>query len=295
MGKVRTKDFRNTTAWLDQVTTRATKLKMMSASAALWAAGAWFATGILGTLGVGVAVALGAAFSGGIAILLLFGVWLAALGAAFAVWRIFSKRQASPEERARIDRLFGAARHLKELKDENKLHKNLDPMVLQALEAAAYHWGVIRDLSGGGGSEQGLRAGLKRQAREAAEEAMEEATLMAAQCTGKPEKSRKDLAEDVLEDFLEFDIKDALKGLSRLAASSSADFAYRSPAGRAVFEEIRGIAERLQALSAELTRESGGSVATASAPTRSLDTVLAELKAVREAEQELEGEERINT
>lgn len=188
-----------------------------------------------------------------------------------------------------------------DLKGKKKLHSWVDPVLLQLLEAAAYHYSRVTTILDGPTwlTSSGGRAQLRSQAKQAADEAMLDLVVLVQPSIGKPIKEKKDEIEGIFEDLFEFDIAEALGGLQRMASSDWRDYAHQSPHAQAVFPSCRGLAERLKALADELEQMPAPSdhVDPATLPptqsAASLDYLLGELKAVKEAEQEL-GEQHIN-
>ncbi len=188
-----------------------------------------------------------------------------------------------------------------DLKNRKKLHSWVDPILLQILEAAAYHYARVATTLDGPIwlSSTGGRAQIRTQAKQAADEAMLDLIVLVQPSIGKPIKEKKDEIEGIFEDLFEFDIAEALSGLQRMASSDWRDYAHQSPHAQAAFPSCRGIAERLKSLADELEQMPPPSDHFDSAnlpPTQSaasLDYLLGELKAVKEAEQEL-GEQHIN-
>jgi hypothetical protein len=189
----------------------------------------------------------------------------------------------------------------RDLKGKKKLHSWVDPVLLQILEAAAYHYARVTTILDGPTwlTSSGGRAQLRTQAKQAADEAMLDLMVLVQPSIGKPLKEKKDDIEGIFEDLFELDIAEALGGLQRMASSDWRDYAHQSPHAQAVFPSCRGLAERLKALADELEQMPAPSdqVDPATLPptqsAASLDYLLGELKAVKEAEQEL-GEQHIN-
>lgn len=236
---------------------------------------------------------------------LLVAVAAAALGGPLVgvIAAAVSKRKApkvSVEERHRIQTQAEAAKKFADLVQAKHLLW-VDPLMLQLLEAAAYHHYRVATVLAGPmwtGIDSGQRSELKRQAKQSADEAMKELLVLAAPCIGKPPKERKDDLEALADDFVNLHFADALASLQRVASASAADYAFRSPHTEVVFPACRAIAERIKQLADELEKmpvptKTGDAMLDQPASTHSLDLLVGELKAVREAEEELQ-QQRLN-
>lgn len=225
------------------------------------------------------------------------------LGTAGLVGTLVKRRtkKLDPAIAARYKAWGEALASFRDLKSKKKLHSWVDPVLLQILEAAAYHYSRVTTILDGPTwlSSTGGRAQLRTQAKQAADEAMLDLVVLVQPSIGKPIKEKKDEIEGIFEDLFEFDIAEALSGLQRMASSDWRDYAHQSPHAQAVFPSCRGLAERLKSLADELEQMPAPSdqVDPATLPptqsAASLDYLLGELKAVKEAEQEL-GEQHIN-
>lgn len=191
--------------------------------------------------------------------------------------------------------------HFKKLDRERKLHKWMDPVAIQLLEAGAYHWSRIRqtfDDSRWNVSQLPEHwVGLKQKAHSAANLAMAELVILCAGCTGEPTKTRKDDFQSVFEDLVDLDIEDALRGLAKVTATHPKEYRFQSPQTKEIFEPARQIAERLKQLADEM--EQATQIAKTELPQSQLNLgqetighLLEEIKAVRQAEQELHQSQR---
>lgn len=221
----------------------------------------------------------------------------AAIVTGAIVGAIVSKRtpKVDPAVAARCDGWGKALHAFRDIKNKKKLHSWVDPVLLQLLEAAAYHYSRVRTTLEAPAwlTSTGNRAQLRAQARQAADEAMLDLLVLIQPSIGKPLKDRKDDIEDIIEDFFELEIADALSGIQRVASSDWRDYAHQSPHAQAIFPSCRGLAERIKSLADEL-EQMPAAVENADPATlpptqsaASLDYLLGELKAVKEAEQEL--------
>jgi len=223
---------------------------------------------------------------------IVFGV----LVAIFSSWMSRRKSGQSAEEKRR-EQVHAASKQLTDLQTERKLHKWMDPTILQLLEAAAYHWTRLKAaLDSPSWSRPDLGQhwlSIKNQSWLAANHAMEELLLMSISCIGEPSRDKQKAVKDMMSDFKDLDVVDALQGLSKIASGDWQDYAYHSPQAQAVFEPGRQIAERIKALADEIERTSTEMPEREFIPTssqgamESLDVILGEIRAVREAETEL--------
>lgn len=209
-------------------------------------------------------------------------------------------RKLDPAVAARYDGWGKALYAFKDIKNKKKLHSWVDPVLLQLLEAAAYHYSRVRLVLEAPSwlTASGSRAQLRAQARQAADEAMLDLLVLVQPSIGKPLKDKKDDLEGIIEDFFELDIAEALSGIQRVASSDWRDYAHQSPHAQAIFPSCRGLAERIKTLADELEQMPAPAeqLDPASLPptqsAASLDYLLGELRAVKEAEQEL-GEQHL--
>ena len=242
------------------------------------------------------------------------GNWLVGLGTALVglptlggLWYWMHKKAAMPrseeEKRAREFReVLGA---FIQLRQQKKLNKWVDPAALQLLEAGAYHWRRVHDsLNGPFWSSNDLPSHyqtIRQQALSTANQGMAEMLAMGQSCIGKPDRDKKKDVENALSSLFELEIADALGGLRDISRSDWRDYSFHSEAGRAIFEPCRQIAERLKSLADEIEAVKADAViqkvnATQDKPasTDAIDLILDELRAVKRAESELDGEERLH-
>lgn len=190
-----------------------------------------------------------------------------------------------------------AARDLRRLDEGRKLHKMLDPVAGQLLEAGAYHWvRVHRTLDARHWQDKKLSThwqSLRGRAMEAADLAMAELLIIGATCVGDPVRDRKDDIKGVFEDFADLGIQDALRGLAKIAALDERVYTFTTPRAKELFEPGRALAERLKSLadeveSADLKATQEVHLPQGAFATESIDVLLGEFRAVNQAEQELE-------
>lgn len=245
-------------------------------------------------------VALGAAAIGiavGFAVSLPLALVAAGIGFA-AGSGILEKKIRTPRDadEARRFEAWAAAGEMRTLDSQRRLYKNIDPVAMQLMEAAAFHWTrVISATEGAYWSSPNLPAhwqAVRSQAIAAADAAMEELVLLCHTCMGTPQRDRKTDLKDVFEDFIELDIGDALQGLRQLTKADWQDYAHRSPnaaiilePGKQIAERLRDLADEVESMSSQVLAEEPGR--SASSAITSLDVVLSEMRTVRQAETEL--------
>ncbi len=223
----------------------------------------------------------------------------AALGLALmgTVTAIANRAKAKdPHEQRRRD-VFRTAAELRQLEVHHKLHRWMDPVALQLLEAGAYHWSRVR--SSLTGPQWGAKQlpeywqSLRNQVSVASDEGMSDLLLLARNCLGPPQKDKQSDIQGVIESFIDLDIADALQGLKQMASADWTAYAHQSPQAQMVAQHGREIAERLKALADDVESKAGEISMESSMPgelssLEALDGVLGELRTVREAEEELQ-------
>lgn len=237
---------------------------------------------------------------------MIFGGWVAGmllgLGMSATIVAILTglnrqKKLATDPREQRKREVFRAGRELKELEDQRKLHRWMDPVALHLLEAGATHWARIHaTLKSPQWNPRELPSywsQLKEQVYAAADQGMADLLLLTQSCVGPPQKDRESDVKGIFQSFVDLDIADALQGLSQMAKSDWTAYAHQSPQSQAVAQHGRLIAERLRDLADDIEAKSA-EVAVHSATLggltslEALDGVLGELKTVRQAESELE-------
>ena len=180
---------------------------------------------------------------------------------------------------------------------DKKLHRWLDPIAGQLLEAGTYHWKRVHDhLNLPFWQSDDLPnhwSALREKSIEAADNAMAELVVLCSGCVGEPTKSRDDDLKDVIEDFVDLDIQDALQGLGRIVSSDDQAYSFHSPEAQVIFEPGRAIAERLKELADQVeqastrARSESVDIPAGAYSTESIDILLIEFRAVKQAEDEL--------
>lgn len=262
----------------------------------------------LGGIAIGLATSLltgnfGLGMVGG-----LFGfIGTIALGGVLIAKKVKASQKPVSEEDRLLREAMGSRSALLDLDKNKKLTKWLDPVAAQLLEAGAYHWSRVRTTLDASawthGDVPGHWKALREKALTGADVAMAELLILASGCVGEPMKNRKDEWNSIVEDFVSLDIEDALRGLSKATSNHPNQYRYTSPNTRDIFDPGKRIAERLKDLADEVQNatprvlaETSNTVAipgaTTGYATESLDVLLGEIKAVRQAEKELHEEQQ---
>lgn len=215
----------------------------------------------------------------------------------FSLSKFLRKPKLSPTELERREKISRAIAQFTNLSRERKLHKSMDPAILQLLEAASFHWTRLKSLldspSWTGASVGDHWKTIRAQSWQAANHAMEELVLMSTSCIGEPQGDKQRAVKEIMGDFRDLDFMDALQGLSRIANSDWSDYSYRSPNAPLLFEPGRLLAEKIKTLADEIERTTSSvnpeaQVYSTQNAADSLDGILSEIRAVREAETELQ-------
>lgn len=234
------------------------------------------------------------------ALVLAFG---AAAGAFFVIAkfteaRVKALRKPRTAEEAMLLKAKEAGVAFAEVDKKGKLHRWLDPVAGQLLEAGAYHWKRVHDrlelTAWTHGDLPEHWKGLRDRARSASDQAMAELFTLCSGCIGEPGKTPEDELKGVFEDFAGLEIQDALQGLTKVLSRKASDYTFTSPETPLVFEPARQLAERLKSLADEVEAASAQAKAEAVGnqfevpATESIDALLTEFRAVRQAEEELD-------
>lgn len=225
-----------------------------------------------------------------------FGVAAGSMLWLFLYRRHKRRRQPKDEHKLRVD---NAMAQFHELRDEKKLHKWVDPIILQLLEAGAYHWTRVATAAESaawtGIGVPGHMQSIRSQALESAEAAMADMILYGVQCIGKPDKDRRQDVKDMMESFTSLEVIDAVDSLKRIAKSDWREYAFHSPQAPIYFEPMRQIAEKLMTLADEMESmrpQAADPIQAMQGPasTAGIDLLLSEMRAVQAAEDELNQE-----
>ena len=242
---------------------------------------------------------------------LAFGVGFSSLGAGLLAatlampvsvfaWYLIDKRlrrSRSPEEAKRMES-WKASASLLSLEQQRRLHKLMDPTMSQLLEAAAFHYARIdAALASDYWSSESLPAhwrSVRSQSQEAADQAMEELVMLAMPCMGEPQADRGKVFKEAVEDLFDMDIVVAIGGIKEVATADWTRFAHRSPnasfafeSGRRTAEMLKKLADEIESKTSEVVIASGAVIDTGTAAD-SINVVLSEISAVKEAEDELQ-------
>lgn len=220
-----------------------------------------------------------------------------------SIFGAISKRLNQPRtpEQVRRQRFRQALEKYHAPLSKKRLHKEIDPVAGQLLEASAFHYRrICTGLDSGFWASEQLPqhwCEMKSQIQKAADDAMEDATMLCVDCLGKASRTRKDDFKDAFEGFADLAWVDALQNLGQVVTASEDKYAYRSPHLPLVFEPGRRIAEKLQQLAdeveqraLEVARESTTAAFTSS---ESIDSVLRQMQSIHQAETELDQQQRI--
>ena len=265
----------------------------------------WRKQKIAGAIGCGLVTTLtplaGLAFGFGFGSL---GIGLLAAAVAMPLslyaWYVIDKRlrkPRTPEEERRMEAWKGAATLLN-MDQQRRLHKMMDPSMSQLLEAAAYHYVRIDSaVSSEFWNRESLPAhwrSVRSQALEAADQAMEELLMLALPCIGEPQSDKGKAFKEAFEDLFDMDFLLAIGNLKEIASADWTKYAHKSPnaplaftAGRPLAERLKKLADTIEQSATEVAAESGRFVQVGSAAA-SIDVVLSEIAAVKEAEDELQ-------
>ena len=194
-------------------------------------------------------------------------------------------RNAQEERQLRI---FETAKHLGKSYYANQMH----PFAARLLEGCAYHRARVLAAVDKPGWELSHMRSVREQAIAAANEAMEEAMIVCANFAG-PGHGRGAAWKDLAQDFAEGQLGDALKRLqTMLEADKPGEIVDRRKLPPELWPAY-DIAVKLQKLATEMESSSRQTAEMSAPQTNTLDQVLADLAAIRQAEQELEGEQHL--
>lgn len=217
------------------------------------------------------------------------------------IWTAFGFRRnrlAKSVDDERRFQAFGVVQQFHASLHRRRLHKELDPVAGQLLEACAFYYQKIQaSLTGSAWNAAGThRNALRTQILAAADAAMEQALILCSSCFGRPRGKDKDDWRDKIEDLIDLDIVDAVEGLTGYKMGDEARNVYRSPHLQQIFPYVREIAEKIKLLATET--EEMASSQTAGQPTgiegtSSIDLVLSEMRSVQQAEAELDQHRRL--
>jgi hypothetical protein len=111
---------------------------------------------------------------------------------------------------------------------------------------------------------------------------------------GEPQADRGKAMKEAIEDLFDMDFAVAIGGIKDAATADWTRFAHKSPhaprafdAGRKIAEKLKRLADEVEAKASEAAVESGTHMEVGTAAD-SIDVVLSEISAVKEAEDELQ-------
>ncbi len=193
---------------------------------------------------------------------------------------------------------------LEKLVDENKFQRWMDPVAGQLLEAGAFHYSRInQSLNAPAWKTADLPdhwKTLRARTQLSSERAMSELIILLGGCVGEPTRSKEDDIKDLFCNFAGLNIVDALHGLGQVISTSSDDYVFHSSEAQIAFEPGRQIAERLKTLADEVEEASRVAhaetidVSVLGSSIESMDQLLGDFRAVRNAEAELDRETEIH-
>ena len=229
--------------------------------------------------------------------LTVFATLLGAIAISAFARKITARTEAKslPEDHI-LEKANESTEQLNKLDQERKLTKWMDPVALQLLEAGSYHWSRVRkSFADTRWNSQELPehwVSLKEKADHASNIAMAELLILCSQCIGEPIKTGKNDFQSVIEDFVDLDIEDALRGLARATATHPKEYRFSSQRTHEIFPEAKALAERLKELADEI--EQATQIAKVEIPglraslgQDSIESLLSEMRTVRQAEDEL--------
>ena len=217
------------------------------------------------------------------------------------IWTALGFRRNRASRTAEDERRFqayGVVQQFHGSLHRRRLHKELDPVAGQLLEACAFYYMKIRtSLDGATWNAAGShRQALRSQVLAAADTAMEQALILCSSCFGRPRGKDKDDWRDKIEDFIDLDIVDAIEGLTGYKLGDEKRNVYRSPHLPQIFPYVREIAEKIKLLYEEteqMAQSIGKEHTSGIEGTSSIDLVLSEMRSVRQAEAELDQHHRL--
>jgi hypothetical protein len=221
-------------------------------------------------------------------LLILFIPFIFVIAVTTALRISWSLQQPRNAEEERQMHLFETAKFMSKAHFANQMN----PFAARLLEGCAYHRARVLAAVGQPGWEQSHLRSVREQATTAANEAMDSALMICANFAG-PGHSRGAAWKDLAQDFAEGQIGDALKRLSAmLEADKPGEIVDRKKLPPDLWPAYE-IAVKLQKLASEMESSARQVASPIDAQTSSLDQVLSDLSAIRQAERELEGEQQL--
>lgn len=247
-------------------------------------------------VGLGAFFAFGQSFPLGL-VLGIAGSFLAAGGTAWLTRsRLRRVTEGEDGESKLLARGRWSARELVRLDREKKLTQWLDPVAGQLGEAGAFHWQRVREALSGPEWQavdlNGHWTAIREKSSRAADLAMAELLTLVAGCVGEPAHRKEDDLQGFLEELSDLEFRAAAQQLLS-AAGDPGRYRHSSPRTAVIFEPAQQLARRLQSLADEVEAARGRLAVEVDLPAgayavESIDMVLGEMRAVRQAEAELE-------
>lgn len=247
---------------------------------------------------------VGACLWAGIAVL---NGWMAGLGMAGIAAAMISviasrvvKRKMNPTdpEQKWRNNIYTGLRRFFEVRDHSNLHRHIDPVALQLLEAGAYYWNQIRikldSLVWTGPDAPPTYVNLRIEVLNAADHAMDELAYLAANCLGEPQKKPSDDIKAIWQDLVELRIESVFERANDMFGANSTAYSHQSPHLNSIFHPARELAEKLKSLNEEVDRlaqeaaTTAGPLSRASMGGAKIDSLLQNLHALRVASNELD-------
>ena len=202
-----------------------------------------------------------------------------------AVRTSYSLQQPRNDEEKRQMRAYDTAKFLSRALYGKQIH----PFAARLLEGCAYHRARVLAAVNKPGWEHSHLRSVREQSIKAANEAMDDAMEICANFAG-PGHSRGAAWKDLAQDFAEGQIGDALKRLTTmLEADRPGEIVDRRKLPPELWPAYE-IAVKLQKLASEIESSAQKLATPAEVESNSLDQVLSDLAAIRQAEQELESD-----
>lgn len=204
----------------------------------------------------------------------------------------------TPEEQWRQNVYTGIRRYF-EVADHSSLHRHIDPVALQLLEAGAYYWNQVRvklsSLVWTGPDALPTYSNLRIEVLNAADHAMDELAYFAANCLGDPQKRPSDDIKAIWQDLVDLRLEGAFERATDMFNNSDSKYSHQSPHINAIFHPAKELAEKLRSLNDEVDRLSAeaatnmGPLARSSMGGARIDALLQNLNSLRVASDELDA------
>jgi hypothetical protein len=220
-------------------------------------------------------------------LILFVPVALVAFISSAAKISVALQQPKNPQEE-RLLRAHETAKHLSKSYYADQMH----PFAARLLEGCAYHRARVLAAVDKQGWEMSHMRSVREQAITAANEAMDDAMQVCANFAG-PGHSRNAAWKDLAQDVAEGQLGDALKRLqTMLEADKPGEIVDRRKLPPELWPAY-DIAVKLQKLATEMEVAARQTAEMTQPQSSSLDQVLSDLSAIRQAEQELDGEQQL--